>query len=386
MHLVQVVAGLEWAHGGPAYSVPRLNRALCEAGVDARVFSSNVPGIPANDADDAVIMFRRQFGLTFGLRKLQMSTDLKRRLLDPAEKIDILHSHGLWRLPNLYAAHAALKREVPHVVSVRGMLSETALGLSKRSKHLFWTMGQKRALETTACYHATSEMELEHIRRFGITGPIAVVPNGVDLPTVSGRAATRNLKSGLRTLLFLGRIHPIKGIDTLVEAWSRVSPHFPDWRLRIVGPGDASHVELVRRQIHNNSVSRVTLEGAMDGEAKFEAFANADLFVLPSQSENFGLTVAESLACRRPVIVTKGAPWAGVVTQGCGWWVDHGVDAMVAALETSLATPDAELDAMGLRGEAWVRAAFSWNGIGQEMARAYRWLLAQGPRPDCVHE
>ena len=187
-----------------------------------------------------------------------------------------------------------------------------------------------------------------------------------------------------RTALFLGRIHPIKGIDALIGAWGRVAGEFPQWCLRIVGPGEPIHISALKDIIARKSVPRVSMEGALGGEAKLQAFTEADVFVQPSYSENFGLTVAESLACRRPVLVTKGAPWPGVVTHGCGWWIDTGEEALAAGLRVALATPDFELDAMGRRGEAWVREAFSWDTIGQEMAGLYRWLLGQGPQPGCV--
>lgn len=380
------MSGLELSNGGPSYSVPRLNRALRQAGVDARVFADVVPGEPANDGDDGVLVFPRQFSSVPGLRKLHVSTALAARLDDPAELIDLIHSHGLWRMPNVYAARAARRRGIPILVSPRGMLSPAALEFSRWSKDVFWQLCQRTALEAPGCFHATSTAERDDVRRFGCTAPIAVIPNGVDLPEVPDRRASRGASGtgGQRTLLFLGRIHPIKAVDMLVEAWRQVAPEFPGWRLRIVGPGEPVHIKLITDIIAAQCVPRVGIEGALNGAAKFHAFAAADLFVQPSTSENFGLTVAESLACRRPVIVTKGAPWAGVETHGCGWWIDLGEAAMVAGLRQALATPDAVLDEMGRRGEAWVRSAFSWERIGADMADVYRWLCGRGDKPGCV--
>lgn len=386
IHLLQVISGLELAHGGPSYSVPRLNGALRAAGIDSRVLADVPPGDPSNDAGPNIETFNRQFARTPGLKMLHMSQSLARRLATPDLRVNLIHSHGLWRMPNLYAAWAARRRGIPIVVSPRGMLSEAALQLSAPGKRIFWYLGQKAALDATACFHATSSAEYNDLRRFGISVPIAVIPNGVDLVALPDRVGPRQagLLSSQRTALFLGRIHPIKGIDALIGAWGRVASEFPQWRLRIVGPGESIHISALADLIARKSVPRVSMEGALAGEAKFQAFAEADVFVQPSYSENFGLTVAESLACRRPVLVTKGAPWPGVVTHGCGWWIDTGEEALVAGLRVALATPDDELDAMGRRGEAWVREAFAWDVIGQQMAGVYRWLLGQGPRPDCV--
>ena len=386
IRLLQVISGLELAHGGPSYSVPRLNSALRAAGVDSRVLADVPPGEPSNDAGPHIETFKRQFARMPGLKMLHLSQTLARRLDDSDLQANLIHSHGLWRMPNLYAAWAARRRGIPIVVSPRGMLSEAALQLSAPGKRIFWYLGQKAALDATACFHATSSAEYNDLRRFGITAPIAVIPNGVDLVALPDQVGSRQvgLLSRQRTALFLGRIHPIKGIDALIAAWGRVAGEFPQWRLRIVGPGEPIHISALKDIIARNSVPRVSMEGALEGEAKFQAFAKADVFVQPSYSENFGLTVAESLACRRPVLVTKGAPWPGVVTHGCGWWIDIGEEALAAGLRVALATPDDELDAMGRRGEAWVREAFAWDVIGQQMAGVYRWLLGQGPQPGCV--
>jgi glycosyltransferase involved in cell wall biosynthesis len=383
--VVQVVSGLEIADGGPSYSIPRLHSALRQAGIEDRIFTDQVPGEAANNADEGVVTLDRQFGRIPLLRKLHISAAMQRRLFDADERIDLVHSHGLWRFPNIYAGQAAWRRQIPHVVSPRGMLSKVALGFSTLSKRFFWVAGQGGIVHKAACVHATSATEYEEIRAFGITRPIAILPNGVDMPSAlrpsrpTGQAGERR-----HTLLYLGRIHPIKGIDFLLAAWATVAPAFPSWSLRIVGPGEPGHIAELKHQIAGMRLPRVVLDGPVYGDAKWEVYHSADLFALPTRNENFGLTVAESLACRRPVIVTKGAPWSGVVDHRCGWWIDAGEQALTEALRIALAKPDEELDAMGLRGEAWVREAFSWDSIGRQMADVYRWVLGRGNQAGCV--
>jgi glycosyltransferase involved in cell wall biosynthesis len=265
------------------------------------------------------------------------------------------------------------------------MLSTVALGFSKLSKRVFWAAGQGAILREAACVHATSPAEYEEIRGFGISQPIAIVPNGVDMPTSPRTTRSAELVGEhRRTLLYLGRIHPKKGLDFLLAAWATVAPEFPGWSLRIVGPGESGHIAELKRQIAAMALLRVVLDGPVYGDAKWEVYRSADLFVLPTLNENFGLTVAESLACRRPVIVSKGAPWSGVVDHRCGWWIDTGELALTKALRIALATPDEELDAMGVRGEAWVHEAFSWDRIGHQMADLYRWVLGRGSQPGCI--
>lgn len=381
---VQVVSGLEIAHGGPSYSVPRLNDALIAAGIDGMIFADLTPGDLANDKAREVVTFGRSFGTAPILRKLHISGAMQRRLLDGGDRFDLIHSHGLWRMANIYAARAARRHRIPHVVSPRGMLSRVALDFSRSRKGLFWHAMQKQAVREAVCLHATSRAELDEMRAIGIDRPIAVVPNGVDLPD-EVRLSSPPRNTGQRTLLYFGRMHSQKGIGILIAAWAKVAAQYPSWRLRMVGPAEPAQLRDLDKLVATHQAPRISIEGPVYGEGKWRIYSEADLFVLPSYNENFGLTVAESLACRRPVIVSKGAPWGGVETNRCGWWVDADEHALADGLMTALGMPDDVLDAMGQRGAAWMKLAFSWESVGTEMARVYDWALGRAVRPDCLH-
>jgi glycosyltransferase involved in cell wall biosynthesis len=122
----------------------------------------------------------------------------------------------------------------------------------------------------------------------------------------------------------------------------------------------------------------------LSGTAKWNAYREADLFVLPSHSENFGMAAAEALATGTPAIVTKGAPWAGLTQQGAGWWPDVNVDSLAECLDTALRQPASELEAMGLRGREWMKEEFSWARIASMMQQTYRWVLQGGAAPAWV--
>lgn len=382
LRVIQIVSGLEASDGGTCYSIPRLSVALRSAGVDSRLFQDLPAGVASFDEMEGTRSFSRQFEVVPGLRKLQISVGLSRALLDDEVGCDLIHNHGLWRMANVYGGRAAERRSVPMIVSPRGMLSEVALRFSRHTKAVFWFLWQSGAIERSRCLHATSLSEFADIRRLGITKPVAIIPNGVDLPNIALSGDVR--LSPARTLLYLGRLHPIKGLEALIAAWSEVEDEFPDWSLRIVGPGEPMHVRQLDNLISRLGVRRASREGAVSGEMKWRLFTEADLFVLPSYSENFGITVSESLACRRPVIVTKAAPWAGVEAHGCGWWIDTGNEALTAALRVALGTPREVLDAMGARGEVWVKRQFSWESIGEDMAKVYLWLCRGHKRPETV--
>jgi glycosyltransferase involved in cell wall biosynthesis len=297
-----------------------------------------------------------------------------------APAADVVHVHGLWLMPNVYAGRAASRARRPLVVSPRGMLSPEALRFSRSKKRLFWALLQEPAYRDAACWHATSDQEMEDLRAFGVRAPVAVIPNGVDLPTtVSARTDREH-----RTVMSLGRIHPKKGLDKLIRAWAAVGPSAPDWCLRIVGPDEGGHADELVRLAHAVGAPNVCVEGPVYGAAKWDVLRAADLFVLPTLSENFGLAVAEALAAGLPAIVTKGAPWAGLETEHCGWWIDHGVEPLEIALRGAISMPAAELRAMGERGRAWIAREFSWDRVAADMVAVYRWLKEGGIPPGIV--
>jgi glycosyltransferase involved in cell wall biosynthesis len=261
------------------------------------------------------------------------------------------------------------------------MLTPVALSFSHRKKALFRRLFQNRALAAASLYLATAESEYDDIRSFGLPQPVAVIPNGIDMPNVSAEAS----QTGGRSVLSLGRIHPKKGLDNLIRAWALIELTFPEWKLRIVGPDQVGHTAELTQLIQSLKLKNVFIEDAVFGEAKTELMASVDLFVLPSRSENFAMTVAESLALGVPVISTKGAPWAGLETHGCGWWVDHGPEPLAAALYSAMSRPLEGLRGMGLNGRAWMAQDYSWEKVARMTLEAYQWLLKGGEPPTFIH-
>ena len=255
------------------------------------------------------------------------------------------------------------------------------MGSGSPLKKVFWPLLQRPALSAAACFHATADSEYEDIRRMGFRQPVAIIPNGIDIPELLPKA-----EKACRTLLFLGRIHPKKGLDMLLPAWRAVQGRFPEWHLKIVGPDNRGHLGEMQHLASKLRLERVEFSGALFGAQKWQAYRDADLFVLPTYSENFGLAVAEALASSTPAIATKGAPWAGLQQQQAGWWIDIGVDPLVACLEDALAQSADKLQAMGKRGRNWMVAEYSWKRVGQQIFDIYRWVLDRGNKPEWVIE
>ena len=375
MRVIHVVSVITEEAAGPSYSVPRLCESLIGTGIDVKLAVLDWAPMPVR------LPYLRTFPLGFGPRRLGASPTMRRWLEEEAVsgRADLIHNHGLWMMPNVYPGRACRRGGKALVISPRGTLAEWALRNNAARKKIFWRLLQARTLHTAACFHATAESEYEDIRRLGFRQPICIIPNGIDLPPLADK-----LVAGRRILLFIGRIHQKKGVDLLLKAWQSVEDRFPEWDLHVAGPGESSYstkMDVLAQQLH---VKRVVFRGPLYGTEKWRAYGAASLFVLPTHSENFGMTVAESLAAATPAIVTKGAPWDNLEKQGAGWWIDVGVDPLVACLEQTLALPAMRLAEMGRAGRAWMEREYSWDRIGTQLSMSYRWLLEGGEIPSWI--
>lgn len=373
MKLVHVVPHVDEEAAGPSYSVPRLCESLAARGHEVELSCLAAQGaMPGVRLD-----IHTQWPL---LERFAISSSHARALRRKADLVDIVHNHSLWSMVNVATGWVVPGRHAKLVTSPRGTLSQWALARRRSVKRVLWPM-QQRALLRASMLHATSEEEYGDIRALGIRAPVAIIPNGIDLP-VPNKCAS----SSLRTLLFLGRIHPVKGIDRLLQAWQQLEGRHPGWRLVVAGRGESVHEREVHELVVTLRLLRVAFVGAVYGNDKSHAYSGANLFVLPTHSENFGMTVAESLAHGCPAVVSKGAPWAGLEIEGCGWWVGHEVPALAAALDAAMSLPDGELANMGRKGRAWMERDFGWDSVAQRMEAAYRWILDGGEVPQWVRQ
>lgn len=301
-----------------------------------------------------------------------------------ATRADVIHTHGLWLHPS-WAALAWKKKFLrPHVASVRGMLEPWAWQHKAWKKRPVWWIWEKRNLESASLLHATSAREAESFRSRGLSAPIAIIPNGVEL-VVSQNLGAGKVTMDKRVALFLGRMHPIKGLPLLLDAWAKLRPK--GWCLRVAGPDQGGYRKELERQVTKLGLEAVVrFTGPLAGEDKDAAFRDADLFILPTLSENFGIAVAEAMAHGLPVITTHGAPWQLLEDKQCGWWVPVSVEGIAAALHDATRRSPEQLAAMGAKGREIVAERFAWDRIAAQFNDCYRWLLGEGERPDCVME
>lgn len=386
--LIQVVPSLQAKAGGLSRAVLGLAGSMGRiSGFNTIVASQSQRGESEPDVigDGISFMLER----TGGRLGRPFAGALRSPLNDLASKSagGLIHSHGIWTLANHRAVSIASRFHLPIVIQPHGMLEPWAMQQKSIKKQIALAIYQRHDLLSAKLLVATSVMEYQSIRAFGLRQPVAVIPHGVD-PVGDTSAASAGKDEGgrqrtePRSVLFLSRIHPKKGLLNLLKAWSIVKRE--GWRLRIAGGDEGDFLSEVVAEAERLGIgSTVEFLGELEGEAKRHAFESADLFVLPTFSENFGLVVAEALAYGVPVITTRGAPWAVLATEGCGWWIDVGVVPLVGALHEAMELDDEVRRSIGRRGRDYIRQ-FSWDRIACQMADVYRWLLGRGSRPATV--
>jgi glycosyltransferase involved in cell wall biosynthesis len=240
---------------------------------------------------------------------------------------------------------------------------------------------QRRDLKRAALIHVTSEAEAQHVRQLGLNQPIAVIPNGVDSPAELP-PRTRHVP---KRILFLSRLHPVKGLPLLIEAWRRTQP--VGWELIVAGRGEERYERELKTQVYAAGLQEtIRFVGAASETEKWGFYRSAEVFVLPTLSENFGLVVAEALAAGVPVITTTAAPWQALVLHRCGWWVKPEVDALVTALSEATSLTTAARGEMGDNGQAFVNAHLSWDHVAIKMAQVYTWILDGGDMPHDIYD
>lgn len=382
-HCIHTVPGLHPNHGGPSRTVTQLTDALAETTkTKVTLVSQGLVGedfIRGQSRSVQRIVCQSSSPLS-----LALGIPLHRRLLTllRSSRPSIIHNHGVWMGANHWSTALAKKYGIPVVIQPRGMLEPWALAHNSPKKKIALALYQRRDLEEADAFIATSSEESHNLRSFGLRQPIAMIPNGVDLSHASIWRRARPNDSEPRKVLFLSRVHPKKGLMNLMQAWSAVRPE--GWVLQIAGPDCDGHLGEVLREADRLGVaSSVQYLGVLDGTTKDDAYRAADIFVLPTFSENFGVVVAEALSHGVPVITTTGAPWADLAHHKCGWWINVGIAPLVGALSSAVSLTDNERAEMGRRAQAYVRR-FDWNDIANKTAQVYSWLLGATSRPDCV--
>lgn len=377
---IHVVANSSINAGGEGLAALRYSQALARTGCAVTLLSKVSSGVLVEEYSKNGTLEQRTVPTSkYSFANLFVQYRFMRRLCE-GKKFDLIHLHGMWSPFLAVAAVFAHSRRIPLVISPHGCLEPWALKNKYYKKLFALKIYQGAALRSASLLMATADQELRSLRNLGFQQPIAVVPNGVDV----GRVTHRRNHVGIKTILFLSRVHPKKGLLDLVDSWALVRR--TGWRIVIAGGDEEGYRAKVESLIRLKGLQAdFEFAGFVDGERKQACFDQADVFILPTYSENFGIAVAEALANELPVITTTGAPWSDLVQHRCGWWVEPGVSGISSALVEAMACEPNELKQMGQRGRQLVVDKYSWNKIGIAAQEVSEWVVDQTrPKPDVV--
>ena len=361
--------------GGPIYSLYGLCNALAKTpGVTLRVLTTDTASPSLSDSVEVasfpmhypggyeVFVCRRRWATS-------ISPGMLLRLWPMIRWADVVHLTAVYSPPTIPTLLISRLLGKPLVWSPRGALQRWE-GSTRTISKAIWERICRALATNRIILHVTSQEEAKESLRRCPGVETTIIPNGVEIPD----SLSPTNSNGILRLLYLGRLHPIKGIENLLTACKLLNEESVlSWSLTLAGPGDHAYGQTLRRIIQEYKLSdRVKMVGEVREEKKQQIFENSNLTVVPSYTENFGMVVAESLAHGVPVIASKGTPWRLVEEIGCGLWIENDVESLAKAIEQISRMP---LQEMGRRGREWMTKDFSWDERCKEMVEVYFKLL-----------
>jgi glycosyltransferase involved in cell wall biosynthesis len=382
-----VIGGVPPQGGGPTNAVFGLVRTVRDLGVDAEVATtdSNIWGnlsVPLGERiverGVPIIHFRSP-----AFRKYGFSPDLAGWLRAHVGAYDLLHIHGVFAHPTIAAARAAARARIPYIVRPCGELDPWPLRKNRLLKWGFLRALGFRILHRAAAVHATSEMEALALKRLGIQSPIVTIPLGVDYDSMDSGVCPGEFRAaypecdGKKIILFLSRIDPKKGVDLLLGATEDLARKRQDFVLVIAGSGAPSFEEKVRAQVAGAGLDRcVKFCGFLNEHWKLAALGDADLFVLPSYDENFGMAVVEAMAAGLPVVVSDQVGIHREIQEAAAGVVTRCDPREIAAALERLLDDESLRRRMGENGRHFVQEKFTWSRVGAELVKLYEGVAA----------
>ena len=374
MKILHVISSLSANSGGPAVSTLLPVRYLNEQGEDIKILTFRPSSRETVLSEEPYVFYLPATG---GWREHTGYSVYLKKALEADNSTDIYHIQGLWQYTSYIAASTARKRNKPYVITLRGMLYPQALEKSGIVKKLALSFYQRRQLQEAACVQVTCEEELEYYRKMGFTNPVAIIPNPVEFdPEVIISEANDVKRFG-----YLGRIHPRKHIERLIDCWQRLEE---PGELLIMGDGESQYVNSLKEKVGKAGLKRVRFTGLVTGGEKNSLLASLSCLVVPSDFENFGRIIPETLVQGTPVIASKGTPWQELETRRCGWWVDNDPGTLTTTIREVSLLDKKVLDEMGKNGHRLVLERYTVEAVSDQMLLCYKWLMGMAGKPDFV--
>ncbi|MDY6784795.1 MAG: glycosyltransferase [Cyanobacteriota bacterium] len=392
--VLQIIPSLSLARGGPTQVALNLTKALIGQGIVAEIATTNDNGwdtldVPLNQRSDyqgLPVWFFPRFsspisGIALGSdRGFIFSQMWTRWMWDNIPNYDILDNHYLFSYGSSCAAAIARRKRVPYTVRTMGQLSPWALAQSRRKKQLYSRLIERHNLQRAAAIHCTSGGEVEDVRNFGINTSTVTLPLGVNPPPILPDAGAKirhlyNIESHVPIILFLSRLHYKKRPDLLLESLQPLLPQHP-FHLIIGGAGETDYVEQLQQKAQDLGLqSHLTFAGLVAGTDKDLLLQGADVFVLPSHAENFGIAVAEAMTAGLPVIVTPGVQIAPDILEAEAGIVVKGEEEALGNAIAQLLTSPQQRAELGQNGKLWARSHYNWDAIASQLIPVYHRII-----------
>lgn len=318
---------------------------------------------------------------------LLYSTKAKHTLLNT--QADILHMEALWRCPQLWMAD--WKKQYPNrpiICSPHGMLDPYIIQSQGKFKRIISNLFFQKGLEAVDCYHALCQKELEDIRAYGLKQPVAIIPNGINMPDT---AKNFERKDNKKHLLYLGRLHRKKGVDMLLKAMAQIKEEKPDllgnWHVDLVGWDHENCRTELERIVHEGHLeSRVTFYGGLFGDDKLRMYATSDAYILPSHGEGLPMTILEAWSWKLPVIMTPKCNIPEGFEANAAIRIEDTVESVKQGLMKLLSMNIEQRKKIGINGYQLVKEKFTWDASANKMIQLYTWLLGNTAKPSFVFD
>lgn len=371
-------------YGGIPTVVKELLQALAARELSVDLITTNANGssqldVPLNSwiEQDG---YRVRYFSSWNQNDLIFSQSLLSWLWKNSGNYDILHSHILFSPLNGLVHWLCQQRSLPYVMTPHGMLEPWALAYKAWKKKGYYQLIEKRALQGAAAVHALTSTEVGQITDLGFNKSV-LIPNGIHqhqfetLPSAEIFYKAFPSLQDKSLILFLGRIDPKKGLDLLAKAYAQVATIFPNSHLVIAGPDTVNYSAIAIKNFQAAGCNeQVTFTGMLDGELKFSALAAASLYVAPSYSEGFSMSILEGMASSLPCIFTKGCNFPEAALAQAAYEVEINADAISNALLHCLKNPR-EAQQMGDSARDFVFERYSWASIAERLDETYQRIL-----------
>ena len=387
MKVLFVIPFLGSVYGGPSNSVVSLAQALGQQGVELDVISTTANGSTRLDVPVETWIeksfYRIQYFSYWNFLDYKISRSLTQWLFQNISDYDLVHTHTIFSYSILLANLLSQLYQIPYIMTPRGMVEPWALAYKSWKKKPYFNFFEKPAFQRANAIHVLTSAEANSIQKIGLNSPLALVPNGVSQKDFDVLADPEIFyqqfpKTRDKTLiLFLGRIDPKKGLDLLAIAFSKIRAEFPNTHLILAGPDNIDFSPIVKDYFAEVScLEAVTFTGMLTGTLKYAALAAANLYVAPSYSEGFSLSVLEGMASGLPCVITTGCNFPEAGIKKAALVVDIDATQIADALFWCLANSE-EAKQMGDRARQFVFENYTWDNISKIMIKTYKDILTK---------